>query len=419
MCRLFASGPCRGARLVSRYATHAFMSEEQQYLVQAVPRIAEVDAADWDACAGDIDPFVSHAFLHALEESGSATAEEGWLPQHLVVADDDGGVLACAPMYVKGHSYGEYIFDWSWASAYRRAGREYYPKLQCCVPFTPAGGPRLLTRPGADREGATRVLVGAMIELAKRHEVSGVHITFCREEEQKICADLGMLPRFGIQYHWQNDGYASYDDFLGALLGRKRKALRKERRCASEAGLTIRRLSGDDIKAEHWDSFYEFYLRTIDTKYASPYLTRPFFDILGATMGDRVVLVVAEDQGRPVAGALNLLGGEALYGRYWGCSEQHRFLHFELCYHQAIEHAIELGLARVEAGAQGQHKIKRGYNPVPTYSAHWIAHPGFRDAISGFLDDERPAIHREIGALRELSIFSADRGQRGPKSAAE
>lgn len=381
----------------------------EQFMVQVVPKIAEIDAAAWDACAGDVDPFVSHAFLLALEESGSATAEEGWLPQHLIVGDGKGGVLACAPMYVKGNSYGEYVFDWSWASAYRRAGREYYPKLQSCVPFTPAGGPRLLTHPDGDREQLAKVLVSAMLELAKRHGVSGVHITFCTKEEQALCTELGLLPRVGVQYHWHNNGYSCFDDFLGDLLGRKRKALKKERREAVESGLTIRRLSGDDITTVHWDRFYEFYLSTIDTKWASPYLTRPFFDMIGQTMGHRIVLVVAEDDGRPVAGALNLLGTEALYGRYWGCSEHHRFLHFELCYHQAIEHAIALGLERVEAGAQGQHKIKRGYNPVLTYSAHWLAHPGFRDAIAGFLDDERPAVQREIAELNELSIFAADR----------
>lgn len=393
------------------------MAKKQQYAVRAVPRIRDVDADAWNACAGAVDPFVSYAFLDALEESGSATADEGWLPQHLVVEDDDGGVLACAPMYVKGHSYGEYVFDWSWASAFRRAGREYYPKLQCCVPFTPAGGPRLLVPPGADRPELQRVLLSAMLELAKRHKVSGVHITFCQEAEQELCAELGLLSRIGVQYHWHNDGYRTYDDFLGALLGRKRKALKKERRGALEAGLDIRRLSGADITSKHWDRFYQFYLRTIDRKWASPYLTREFFEIVGATMGENVVLVVAEDDGEPVAGALNFVGKEALYGRYWGCTEEHRFLHFELCYHQAIEHAIALGLKRVEAGAQGQHKIKRGYSAVPTYSAHWLAHPGFRNAIDDFLRDERPAVLAEIAALKAHSIYSADRTR--PSSAAE
>ena len=389
------------------------MAKEKQFVVQAYPRIEEIDAAAWDACAGDSDPFVSHAFLDALEKSGSATAEEGWLPQHLVVEDGEGGILACAPLYVKGHSYGEYIFDWSWASAYRRAGREYYPKLQSCVPFTPAGGPRLLTHPDADREQTAGALVMAMLELARHHEVSGVHITFCTEAEQAICEQVGLMPRIGVQYHWHNQGYGSYDDFLGALLGRKRKALRKERREAKESGLNIRRLTGDQITSDHWDQFYAFYLGTIDKKWASPYLTRPFFDILGETMGERVMLAVAEDdRGRAVAGALNLVGKEALFGRYWGCTERHRFLHFELCYHQAIEHAIEHGLERVEAGAQGQHKIKRGYNPVATYSAHWVAHPGFREGIARFLDDERPAIRNEIEALMEHSIYSADRAKK-------
>ncbi len=387
---------------------------EEKFVVKVVPRIREVDAADWDACAGGVDPFVSYAFLDALEESGSAVAEEGWLPQHLLVEDDDGGIIACAPMYVKGNSYGEYVFDWSWASAYRRAGHEYYPKLQCCVPFTPAGGPRLLVRAGQDREQLQQVLASAMIELAKRHRVSGVHITFCTEQEQRVLGDMGLMRRVGVQYHWKNRGYQSFDDFLASLLGRKRKALKKERRGAREAGLDIRRLSGEEITKRHWDRFYEFYLTTIDRKWASPYLTREFFDIVGRTLGERVMLVVAEDDGEPVAGALNFVGKEALYGRYWGCTEEHRFLHFELCYYQAIEHAIAHGLDRVEAGAQGQHKIKRGYAPVATYSAHWIAHPGFREAIDGFLNDERPAVGREIAALQESSIYSADR-----KSAAE
>ncbi len=393
------------------------MASQRQFVVRAVPHIGDIDAVLWDACAGDVDPFVSHAFLLALEESGSAVADEGWLPQHLVVEDGAGGVLACAPLYVKGHSYGEYVFDWSWASAFQRAGHSYYPKLQCCVPFTPAGGPRLLVHEKGDRDPLKRVLVTAMLELAERHKVSGLHITFCEESEQSLAVELGLLPRVGVQYHWHNQGYASFDEFLGATLGRKRKAIKKERKRAHDAGLTIRRLTGAEITPRHWDRFYQFYLSTIDRKWASPYLTRAFFELLGQTMGDRVVLVVAEDGEEPVAGALNLVGKDALYGRYWGCTERHRFLHFELCYYQAIEHALERGLARVEAGAQGQHKIQRGYTAVPTYSAHWLAHPGLRAAVAGFLEDERPATFAEIAALRRHSIYGADRVP--PRSAAE
>jgi len=382
--------------------------ESEQVAVDVVSSIGALDAAQWDACAGDADPFVSHAFLHALEESGSATAEEGWLPQHLVVKRDD-RIVAAAPTYVKGHSYGEYVFDWSWANAYQRSGLSYYPKVQCCVPFSPVGGSRLLVREGEDQQKLQRVLLSAMVQLTDNADLSGAHITFCTEEEYELAGELGLLQRNGVQYHWFNDGYETFDDFLGALLGRKRKAIKKERREALSHDVRIRPVTGDDLKPEHWDAFFEFYHSTIDRKWSSAYLTRDFFHMIGDTMRDRIVLMVAEEDGEPVAGALNMLGEDALYGRYWGSSGRYRFLHFELCYHQAVEYAIAQGLARVEAGAQGQHKIQRGYIPVPTYSAHFLAHPEFRRAIGSFLEREREALAEDRKQLMAQSPFRKHR----------
>jgi len=372
--------------------------------VRVLRSVAEVPAAAWDACAGGDDPFVGHAFLAGLEESGSVAADAGWMPQHLAVVDDAGDVLGCAPLYLKGHSYGEYVFDWGWADAYERAGGRYYPKLQAAVPFTPVTGRRLLLRPDSP-DDVTDALIAAMLELARRHDVSSLHVTFPTEGEWRRFAARGFLRRIGQQYHWQNEGYDSFDDFLGALASRKRKAIRKERAAVSDAGVTIRALSGGDLEVRHWDAFYRFYLSTSDRKWGHPYLNREFFARLHETMADRVVLVMAEADGRPVAGALNLRGANVLYGRYWGCVERYRFLHFEACYYQAIEYAIEHGLGRVEAGAQGPHKIHRGYLPVRTYSAHWIADAGFRDAIERYLSGERPMVEAEIAALCEESPF--------------
>jgi predicted N-acyltransferase len=379
--------------------------------VRVLSRIGDVDEAAWDACAGDDDPFLSHAFLRALEDSGSATLEQGWQPQHLAVHDRHGNVTAVAPLYLKLHSYGEYVFDWSWASAYQRAGGSYYPKLQCCVPFTPVTGRRLLVKPGEPEEALQRVLLSGMLAVGREHDVSSLHITFPTEAEWALCGGVGLLRRVGIQYHWQNRGYRSYDDFLAALLSRKRKALKKERRRAADAGATIRVLRGDDIKPQHWDRFYRFYCSTIDRKWGSPYLTSDFFHAIGEKLGQRVVLVVGEEDGRLVAAALHLLGRRALYGRYWGCEGERAYLHFETCYHRAIELAIELGLERVEAGAQGAHKMLRGYLPARTYSAHHIVDPGLGRAVERFLGEERPAIEREMGAMLQDSPFSADRAR--------
>jgi predicted N-acyltransferase len=372
--------------------------------VRVIPEIAQLPAAEWDACAGD-NPFVRHAFLAALEDSGSVSAETGWLPQHLAIADSDGRLLGCVPLYLKSHSYGEYVFDWGWADAYERAGGRYYPKLQASVPFTPVTGPRLLVRPDAERAAVADALITGMLALARRHDVSSLHVTFPTADEWHRLGEAGFLQRVGIQYHWENRGYQSFDEFLAGLASRKRKAIRRERREVAESGLHIRTLTGGDIRPLHWDAFYRFYLATSDKKWGPSYLTRDFFHKLGETMAERVVLVLAELGSEPVAGALNLMGGGVLYGRNWGSIGRFRFLHFEACYYQAIEFAIRHGLERVEAGAQGEHKIQRGYLPAETYSSHWIRDSGFRDAVADFLERERAGLRHEQLVLSGLAPF--------------
>ena len=372
--------------------------------VRVIPEIAQLPAAEWDACAGD-NPFVRHAFLAALEDSGSVSAETGWLPQHLAIADSDGRLLGCVPLYLKSHSYGEYVFDWGWADAYERAGGRYYPKLQASVPFTPVTGPRLLVRPDAERAAVADALIAGMLGLARRHDVSSLHVTFPTADEWHRLGEAGFLQRVGIQYHWENRGYQSFDEFLAGLASRKRKAIRRERREVAESGLHIRTLTGGDIRPLHWDAFYRFYLATSDKKWGPSYLTRDFFHQLGETMAERVVLVLAELGSEPVAGALNLMGGGVLYGRNWGSIGRFRFLHFEACYYQAIEFAIRHGLERVEAGAQGEHKIQRGYLPAETYSSHWIRDSGFRDAVADFLERERAGLRHEQLVLSSLAPF--------------
>lgn len=382
--------------------------------LKAVPSIGAVSAAAWDACAGADNPFVSHAFLSALEDSRSACGEEGWLPQHVVVEAPDGTVLACAPLYVKSHSYGEYVFDWAWADAYTRAGGRYYPKLQCAVPFTPATGPRLLVRPDVpEPDGLRRVLVGGMVNLAQRIDASTVHVTFPLKAEAEALEDMGLLLRMGVQYHWENPGYGSFDDFLDTLASRKRKDIRKERERAAATGVRLHTLTGADITPRHWDAFYRFYMATSDRKWGNPYLTRAFFDLLGERLGDRVVLVMGEDDGRLVCGALNLRGSDTLYGRNWGSLGEYRYLHFEACYYRALDFAIEHGLTRVEAGAQGEHKIKRGYMPRPTWSAHWIADAGFREAVARYLQQERAVLEAEMEDLATLAPYRKDSSDSG------
>ena len=377
--------------------------------IKVLESIGDVPAEQWDACAGGGDPFVGHAFLKALEDSGSIDGDTGWLPQHLIIEDEAGTVCACAPLYLKNHSYGEYVFDWGWAEAYQRAGGQYYPKLQSAVPFTPITGRRLLVRPGADGRMAD-FLVAVMVALAERLRVSSLHVTFPTEAEWRRLGTHGFLLRLGQQYHWENHGYADFEDFLGALSSRKRKTIRRERRTVAESGLELATLTGDAIQERHWDAFYRFYRNTSERKWGPTYLNRRFFSLLGETMAERVALVIAENDGRPVGGALNLIGEDTLYGRYWGASEEHPFLHFEACYYRAIDFAIEHGLARVEAGAQGPHKIQRGYLPMPTYSAHWIADTGFAEAVERYLGEEREAVTDEIQSLARLSPFRGDGG---------
>ncbi|MEM9576371.1 MAG: GNAT family N-acetyltransferase [Pseudomonadota bacterium] len=384
---------------------------EQEVEIQVISSLRQVDAADWDACAcpeaahgaRPRDPFTTHRFLWALEESGSVGAGTGWQPQYLM-ARIGGKLIGVAPMYVKSHSQGEYIFDHNWAHAYENAGGRYYPKLQIAVPHTPATGRRFLVRPEFAQAGMSALVQGAA-QLAANNKVSSLHVTFCTEEEAELGEGLGLMRRKSQQFHWLNQGYSDFDAFLAGLSSRKRKNIRKERASAQGFGGTIHRFSGDDLKPEHWDAFWQFYQDTGARKWGTPYLTRAFFDIAQETLRDDMVLVLAERNGRWVAGALNFVGAETLYGRYWGCTEHHPFLHFELCYYQAIDIAIARGLARVEAGAQGQHKLARGYMPNATWSLHWVADPGFRDAIGRYLKAESDAVDEEISILTEYGPF--------------
>ena len=364
--------------------------------------IHDIARDTWDALAnpaGDpFDPFLSWGFLAALEESGCATEQTGWAPHHAVLREECGEIAAVAPLYVKGHSFGEFVFDHAWADAYERAGGSYYPKLLAAVPFTPATGRRLLAGAGPDADQRRDQLAAGLAQITERVGVSSLHLNFLAERDRAMLERLGYMMRQGQQFHWINRGYESFDDFLAALSSRKRKDLRKERARAQD-GLTIHRLSGDDLRPEHWDAFFEFYLDTGARKWGQPYLNRDFFDLLHDRMKDRIVLIMAEDDSEWIAGAMNLMGSETLYGRYWGRAEERPFLHFELCYYQAIDAAIERGLSRVEAGAQGAHKLARGYEPVATWSAHWIPNPGFRDAVSHYLEHERAAVSEEIAEL--------------------
>ncbi len=369
--------------------------------VQVSRRIAEIGRAGWDACAAHHgNPFVLYDFLSAAEESNCAVERQGWGPQHLSVTDDAGEVAAVMPLYLKSHSQGEYIFDHAWADAYERAGGAYYPKLLSAAPFTPATGPRLLVRPDVDVEEARRILLGGAVALCERYEASSFHVNFPTEDEWAWMGGQGLALREGQQYHWVNQGYADFDAFLGALSSGRRKTIRRERRDAL-AEVEVFCLTGADITEDHWDAFFAFYMDTGSRKWGRPYLNRLFFSLLGERMADRVLLVMAKRHGRWVAGALNLIGDDCLYGRNWGCLEDIPFLHFELCYYQAIEWAIGRGLARVEAGAQGQHKIARGYLPVAVRSAHYIADPRLRGAVEDFVRRERAAVEGEMEWLAE------------------
>ncbi len=382
--------------------------------IKALSGIDEISEHHWDACAAPEassggrpnQPFVTHRFLKALEASQSATPSTGWAPHHLA-ASIDGEVAGVMPLYLKNHSQGEYVFDHSWAHALEQAGGAYYPKFQSSVPFTPATTPHLLVNPNAliDRDACRGALLQGGIQLAERNGISSIHITFCPEDEWSFGGEFGLLQRTDQQFHWLNRGYASWEDFLGALSSRKRKNLRKERERAIENGIEIHWLTGADIQPEHWDAFWTFYQDTGSRKWGRPYLTRAFFDLAQESLRDDVLLIMCARDGRWIAGAFNIIGRETLFGRYWGCVEDHPFLHFECCYYQAIDYAIQHGLARVEAGAQGSHKLARGYEPVTTHSLHFIADPGFRRAVAQYLEGERDAVAQENSALAEFTPF--------------
>jgi predicted N-acyltransferase len=395
--------------------------------LEAVSSVSQVPAADWDACAGSgviaggglealdtlaaapagscttskafYNPFVSHAFFNALEASKSACARTGWGPRHLI-AKQEGRIVGIVPCYLKSHSQGEYVFDRGWADAYERAGGQYYPKLQASVPFTPATGPRLLIRTGVDAARTAASLAGGLVGLCEATDASSVHVTFAREREWQFLAENGFLQRTDQQFHWHNQGYGSFDDFLGTLASRHRKAIRRERRDALDNGIIIHALTGQDITEEAWDAFFAFYMETGSRKWGRPYLTRAFYSLIGERMAQDVALIMAKRNGRWIAGAINFIGSDTLFGRHWGAIEHHPFLHFEVCYYQAIDFAIQRGLKVVEAGAQGEHKLARGYLPQTTYSAHYIADPALRRAINDYLKRERSYV-AEAG--RELT----------------
>ncbi|MGA8613990.1 MAG: GNAT family N-acetyltransferase [Xanthobacteraceae bacterium] len=398
--------------------------------IQVVDAIGTISAATWDACANPAgvtacnrndapaavgfdqeyayNPFISHSFLSALEESHSVGGRSGWHVQHLIVTTMDGAVIAAAPCYLKGHSRGEYVFDRGWAEAYERAGGSYYPKLQVAAPFTPATGRRLLVRPGTEASAARQALARGLLELCRHDSASGVHVTFAIEPEFRFLGELGFLQRNDQQFHWQNANYGSFDDFLGALASRKRKTIRRERQDALANGITVHWLTGSDLTEEVWDAFFAFYMETGSRKWGRPYLTREFYSLVGEKMRDRILLVMAKRAGRWIAGAINFIGSHTLFGRHWGAVEHHPFLHFELCYYQAIDYAIAHKLPYVEAGAQGEHKISRGYMPRTTYSAHYIADPALRRAIADYLVRERAYVEAVGAELAATAPYRKD-----------
>jgi predicted N-acyltransferase len=387
----------------------------QALRIRVLASIGDIPAASWDACAGGAgaNPFTRHAFISALEESKSAAARTGWQPQHLVAETADSGVIGVAPCYLKSHSRGEYVFDRGWAEAYEHAGGSYYPKLQVAVPFTPATGRRLMAAPAADVDTTQSALAAGLIELARLRGASSAHVTFMTEAEWRALGERGFLLRTDQQFHWDNAGFATFDDFLAALSSRKRKTIRRERRDALAAGIEVAWLSGADLTESAWDAFFAFYMETGSRKWGRPYLTREFFSLIGQTMANEIVLIMAKRAGRFIAGAINFAGDGALFGRHWGAIEHHPFLHFEICYYQAIEYAIAHRLARVEAGAQGEHKLARGYLPNTTYSAHYIADPAFRRAIGDYLKRERSYVDAVGRELREASPFRRCAGDGG------
>jgi predicted N-acyltransferase len=438
--RLSAMNRVHNERLSADEREQAAMMRELR--IGVVDAIGEVSAADWDACANpasgsanarndvaapvrlrseqdrhsaqksdqiiDYNPFVSHDFLSALETSSSVGDRTGWQPQHVLARTSEGSLVAAAPCYLKSHSRGEYVFDGGWAEAYERAGGRYYPKLQVAVPFTPATGRRLLVREGRHSHAIGRALATGLVELCGLCAASGVHVTFATEPEFRLLGELGYLQRTDQQFHWENPGFSSFDDFLAALAARKRKTIRRERHDALANGISVHWLTGSDLTEAVWDAFFEFYMETGSRKWGRPYLTRPFYSLVSEKMRDRIVLVMAKRAGHWIAGAINFIGSETLFGRHWGAIEQHPFLHFELCYYQAIDFAIAHKLSRVEAGAQGEHKISRGYMPTTTYSAHYIADPALRRAIADYLVRERAYVAAAGAELAALAPFRKD-----------
>ncbi|MGI9422788.1 MAG: GNAT family N-acetyltransferase [Hyphomicrobiaceae bacterium] len=385
------------------------MTDESDAIVEVVGAMAEISQSGWDACANPpgvpFNPFISHAFLQALEEAETVHPRTGWQPQHLILRGADDRITGCMPLYAKSHSKGEYVFDYGWADAFERAGGSYYPKLVSAVPFTPVPGRRILVRPGPNLIERERFLLAGAVELVRRHDVSSLHINFLTEAQWETSAEAGFLQRTDQQFHWQNAGYATFDDFLASLASRKRKAVRKERAQAFASGLEIEWLSGSDITEAHWDAIHMFYMETGSRKWGRPFLNRTFFSLLGERMGEHCLLTMVSRNGNYIAGALNMIGGDCLYGRYWGAIEYHHCLHFEVCYYQAIAFAIQNKLDRVEAGAQGEHKLARGYMPTATYSTHYIPNPSFRRAIDAYLEDERSYVERSRQMLAEFAPY--------------
>ncbi len=370
--------------------------------------ISQIEPAAWDACAAAAaQPFLRHAFLCALEQSGAVCPETGWLPQHLILENAQGVICAVMPLYLKAHSQGEYVFDHAWAEAFHRAGGNYYPKLLCAVPFTPVSGKRVLCHPSATREHEAAIISGACA-LVEKMNVSSLHINFLPQDDWQELGAQGFLRRTDQQFHWCNQHYPDFDAFLDVLASRKRKNLKRERQRALENVDEVEWLTGGDLRPEHWDAFFGFYEDTSQRKWGQAYLGRDFFARIHDTMPGDVLLIMAKRQGRYIAGALNFIGGDALYGRNWGCIEDHPFLHFEICYYQAIDFAIARGLARVEAGAQGAHKLARGYEPTRTYSAHYIAHAGLRGAIAEYLASERQYVDNDIDHLQQHTPFKQE-----------
>ncbi|MBB5701803.1 hypothetical protein FHS76_001665 [Ochrobactrum daejeonense] len=392
---------------------HEDPRNEQSFALRVVEGISDFTADEWNSLVGasrqdtDYNPFITHEFLSALEKSGSVSRQAGWLPRHLRLEDDKGHLIGAVPNYLKSHSQGEYVFDHGWADAFERAGGRYYPKYQAAVPFTPATGPRLLNHIGYDAEPVRLALAGGLRELTDQSGVSSAHVTFARPEEITALERAGFLHRTDQQFHFNNKGFSSYDDFLEELISRKRKALKRERREALSNGIQIDWLTGSDLTEAIWDDFFAFYMDTGSRKWGRPYLNREFFSLIGQSMAEDILLVMAERDERYIAGAINFIGADTLYGRHWGCIEDHPYLHFEVCYHQAIDFAIDRKLRIVEAGAQGEHKIARGYVPVTTHSAHYIVHDGFRNAIRDYLEHERREMEQIQSALEEHSPYRA------------